>query len=258
MSYHGYVLNLDKDKERMQWMASQLARLGIEYTRIPAVLGTALQDEDLARYRAQAPELTPGELGCALSHLAVWKTIAQSDVSHSLVMEDDVHISPHIKNLLESLPISEAQLGILKLEASPIGIDIDRQPTFVSGGYRVHALRSVHPLAGAYIINKVTAMRLLSYCAIPTTPIDLLMFDVKKSEENGIRLLQSLPAPCVQDAFVRGANRQTFASSIGIRPKKPRNMTIVRIKRLLQPIRHLALRVARGQSDIKRIKVEFG
>ena len=55
-----FVLNLDRDAEKMRHVAAMLERHGIEFSRFPAVDGTAAEfDEEWDRYCATKPDLPP-------------------------------------------------------------------------------------------------------------------------------------------------------------------------------------------------------
>lgn len=46
--------------------------------------------------RKAHPDLTPGAVGCYLSHLELWKTIAASGAAWAIVFEDDASIEPNL------------------------------------------------------------------------------------------------------------------------------------------------------------------
>ena len=66
-----YVINLDKDVQRLRWMEQQLTAHKLEYLRIAAVNGTQIP------HPPQLSHLGPGEIGCLLSHANAWRLIAR-------------------------------------------------------------------------------------------------------------------------------------------------------------------------------------
>jgi len=114
------LINLDRDKERLEHTGSQLAQAGIGFTRQPGILGDAVPD-DLKPYFFH-PDGSPktimkrGEIGCYASHLRALHRVASGELGNAvLVMEDDLNINPHLAVLL-----TRARL------AMPIGWDILR------------------------------------------------------------------------------------------------------------------------------------
>lgn len=104
------VINLDRDEERMTHMRRELERAGVAYERFSALRGDELPP-DLARYFPVEVNLSPGEIGCYASHLAIMQRVADGALpSPMLVLEDDVAL-PHdiartIERLLAALPAS--------------------------------------------------------------------------------------------------------------------------------------------------------
>lgn len=101
-----FVINLDKDKERMFFMHNQLTKLGIEYRRQPAILGKEYQptlseyDKELAINKG-GHKMLLGEVGCALSHAKVLEKIVQEKISYALILEDDVVLPDNFKEIIE-------------------------------------------------------------------------------------------------------------------------------------------------------------
>ena len=101
-----FVINLDRDTERMQFMHEQLTRLGIQYQRHSAILGKeyspTIQEYDEVRALAEGGHaLLPGEIGCALSHAQVLEKIVTEKIPFALVLEDDVSLPINFKHILE-------------------------------------------------------------------------------------------------------------------------------------------------------------
>lgn len=94
-----YVINLDKDVERLKKIDSALQEVGIEYERFSAVLGSHVSTH---------PNLTPlccmfctdGIKGCALSHRTIWEEAIHNGYQSILVFEDDAIIPTDINERL--------------------------------------------------------------------------------------------------------------------------------------------------------------
>jgi len=94
-----FVINLDKNPERLAFMREQFGRLGMEAERFPAVYGKEMTGEELRRdfararsYVACQRKLGPSVVACALSHSGVYKAIVERDLPYALVLEDDVKL----------------------------------------------------------------------------------------------------------------------------------------------------------------------
>lgn len=89
------VINLDRSTDRLASIAKQLDGLGLAWERLPAVGPTreqALHHPRYNRKRAKTlfrSDLTPGEIGCFLSHIAALTNFVDSKAPIGLVLEDD-------------------------------------------------------------------------------------------------------------------------------------------------------------------------
>jgi GR25 family glycosyltransferase involved in LPS biosynthesis len=91
-----YVINMDRSPERMEFMDEQCRRHGLRYVRVPATDGAKVSGEALERVATPwcRRMCTPAMVGCALSHMRVWKAMAKQGHSRCLVMEDDAALVP--------------------------------------------------------------------------------------------------------------------------------------------------------------------
>jgi len=94
-----FVINLDKDVDRLKSISSQLESLKIPFERFPAILGTDLPEsviqESVNRFRwacAVGRPVRMGEIGCALSHAGVYRQMIQNGITAAQIFEDDITI----------------------------------------------------------------------------------------------------------------------------------------------------------------------
>ena len=87
--YAAYVVNLDRNAERMVELGRQFAGCPVPIHRQAAVEGSRLPAAAVRRLTgdAAAPR---GTLGCFLSHAAAWEAMLARGDSHCLIVEDDV------------------------------------------------------------------------------------------------------------------------------------------------------------------------
>src|SRR5882757_6143640 len=101
-----YILNLPKDAGRRAHMTAQCKASGIRFTFVTGIDGGTVPPEQAEPHmrratRAYGRALTMGELGCALSHVALAARIAAEANPLSCVMEDDITLSPDTAAFLE-------------------------------------------------------------------------------------------------------------------------------------------------------------
>lgn len=103
-----HVINLDRSVHRFERFKQRNAHLG-EFVRVSAVDGSTLDRELLVRSGEISSDLPygAGALGCALSHIGIWRKAASENRSVT-VFEDDVVAAlgfyPSAKRILDLLP----------------------------------------------------------------------------------------------------------------------------------------------------------
>lgn len=154
-----FVINLDRSPERLAAARHRFAAVGIAPTRFSGIDAAADPDRiaaavDGERFRAfmRRPH-QPGEIGCALSHFALWETLAEGDAEMLLVVEDDAVPTDHfdaVAGLADSLP-DDWEICLLSSDgvsggrgslwsAKVGGLTLHRywRPGYLSAGYLVH------------------------------------------------------------------------------------------------------------------------
>ena len=110
MTVHIFVINLPEDKERRHAIEGQLGRLGLSYEVLPAIRGAQLTPDERRRQydekwfvRNEGRPALPGELGCALSHLAAYRLVVERKIPYALILEDDAWLNPNLPQLLQAI-----------------------------------------------------------------------------------------------------------------------------------------------------------
>ena len=92
-----FLINLDRHPDRLSAAQARLAQAGVHAERVAAVDGYALSPAErraaVARFHAilaRGRLYTPGQIGCALSHHAVYRRMIAENIPAALVFEDDV------------------------------------------------------------------------------------------------------------------------------------------------------------------------
>ena len=102
-----YVINLDKDTERLASIDRQLRGCNVTYERFSGVIGKHIGfDERLTPFCAQF--CTDGIKGCALSHRSIWQQAIENKYETILILEDDANLPPNfqekVRDVLQRVP----------------------------------------------------------------------------------------------------------------------------------------------------------
>ena len=187
-----YVINLDRRPDRLETITRNLELLEISFERVAAIDGRCIEYDS---------PLTKGEAACAMSHFAALRMFLDTDHDAAMIMEDDITMSPDIKSLLAGTdwcpPLTCLSRGCLFKLDNPG----EKRRKRIMG--RVHGQtptgRTLHPVmlrqtgAGAYLLNRAAAMRILEEGWPLTLPFDRILFDLRLSETaRALRPLQVL------------------------------------------------------------------
>jgi glycosyl transferase, family 25 len=97
------VINLDRATDRLAFQARQLAALGLQWDRFPAITPASLvPPRDSTHWQRWQRPLSDAEKAAYASHRAVWEIVAKG-ASPVLVLEDDALIRPAAPALLARL-----------------------------------------------------------------------------------------------------------------------------------------------------------
>jgi len=100
-----YLLNLFKRKDRLEKSTSKLNQLGVEHQVFNGVDGSVMSH---IWRKMDNPNFTnPNYLGCAVSHLSIYKDAIESGYSKILIIEDDNLIHKNIQQIFDNLQIPE-------------------------------------------------------------------------------------------------------------------------------------------------------
>lgn len=199
-----FVISMPRSTDRRSAMQQKLQRSGLQFEFFDALEGAKI---DRAQYPA-GRALTNAELGCYLSHVGVWRRIAELPLDGALVLEDDVSVVDDIEALcreLARLPVQPDMVRVSSLKP-PRGPKI-----FGLSAGRNLLLARINPsgLQG-YWLTPAGARRLLACWETPTRPIDKV---VDRYWQHGLKVLL-LDQPAVWET-------PGFASTIVHRSSKP-------------------------------------
>jgi glycosyl transferase, family 25 len=223
------VINLKWETERWQKIESSLRRRGFSCTRISAVDSRRRMRLVHSRIErsfyseSEHRSLTPGEICCALSHIAALKRVVRGHMPYAIVMEDDAVIGERFERFVaEDLPAFFAKCDVVKLEGFDIGTRDPKRGLVVSHGACASLLVPFRPTMGAaaYAVTLAGAIRLLRrFSALSDTLDHMLVY----YEWHGIRYGEVRPVVVWQDTVASSlATERQRAQSGRVPARSPR------------------------------------
>ncbi len=218
-----YLINLNKDHDRLNFFTSNFKRLGIEFERIAAIDGRTFSEQDFQEFLKDRPRNNKswmrGQIGCFLSHHTAWNKISQSNERFSAVFEDDVHISDDLKLILADDSWIPDEVDIIRLETSTNRVRLTLRPLLIHAERKIYGVKSTTWCTGGYIINRRTAQQLIDLPAQYHQPSDVILFNFEDSTiAKKLNILQCQPSLCTQDKHVATGSLE-FSSNVELEPK---------------------------------------
>ena len=183
MEIKAIIISLAKSIARREYTIKQCNQIGIEYEILEGIDGRTMPEQVRnefiqARKNAYAPkglppsswEVTPGVVGCALSHINAYKTIVESDAPAALILEDDAILTEKVKNIINNeLIIKHLQEGSVELiQLAAVKSDYIYLPEIkfldrikLGPGLIIGKPSKIIPGTSCYIISRSGAQKLL-------------------------------------------------------------------------------------------------
>ena len=104
-----FVINLDQSTARLEAIQAQARAAGLSLTRVPGVLGRAVDLREATDVDARGYALRHGrainmnEVGCYLSHLRALKAFLDSGAAFGIILEDDAGLPTVYLDLIHRL-----------------------------------------------------------------------------------------------------------------------------------------------------------
>jgi glycosyl transferase family 25 len=201
-----YVINLASRPDRKAAAEAQLARAGLKATFVEAVDGRALTPEDIAsvyddsgRQKRAGKPMTPGELGCYLSHWMIFCRMLAERTPKALILEDDFIATPHLRPVLDALADRRGlpdydivKLGVSELARRRRHIRLAR----LTGEACLVRHYNVCNSTVAYVITQAAVRRFIRQGLPIRYPIDVAL---NRSWWNGLNILGVRPWPVHHD-----------------------------------------------------------
>lgn len=196
-----YVINLDRSKDRLEFISKVFAQNNLSFIRVDAVDGRRILEEDFKHLTAVNnwdQPLTHAEVGCFLSHRECLRLIAEGDEPFGAVFEDDIILSSHASLFLQDANWIPKNIDIVKIDTAKKRCLVGAKTVSLDQGYSLAPLISKHYCAGGYIVSKVCAARLYALTALVAAPIDELYFNPDCGLLQTMNVQQMIPAIVVQ------------------------------------------------------------
>lgn len=202
---HVYVINLDKDTERLAKFDASLKSYGVDYKRVDGIYGKhAMADPVLRKEVSWSCRMlcSYGIIGCYLSHAKLWKQLAQdTSTDYYLVLEDDARFTDDtVPVIKEALSKFDGGFDLMTLFTFSDNMAVAcYSDSLMNGKYQVCRNPMLLSTLG-YIISKQGALNLLERLGPKASyHVDFML---NLSQLKGIRYLSVSPNVLINDGWL--------------------------------------------------------
>ena len=164
-----FVISLKGSDKRRASIKQQFDRFGIAYEIVDAVRGADLDIENDKRIDQEAVRrlphwLTPGAIGCSLSHIECYSRAIAEELDYITIVEDDAKIDMDFSRYLDTIfhHLKDKQIALLYYTSwEPIYLDKGSK-VILDEESALYDLKEGLPITTtAYVLNRNTCVSLL-------------------------------------------------------------------------------------------------
>lgn len=157
---HYFFISDTNNQTRYDHIKSECNKIGLPLQIFPAIMGKDLKEEEKRRLVATTGFLIDGEIGCALSHLAVMKRLLESDWPYVVIFEDDMTFSEGVTEsiLTKVADFCDSTKEARVLALQPAETYFDRVAHIE--GYTIYSTPRFMRTHG-YVVNRLAAEAIL-------------------------------------------------------------------------------------------------
>jgi glycosyl transferase family 25 len=209
-----FVINLKRRPDRLQKFQE---RCPYPYTDVETVYGfdgmnAITESKKERKIFEELSTLRPGERGCWISHLRIWKKIVDQGIPIALIFEDDAQFNENFKNIIEKMVLPADGIVYIGGRFVPNFV-MSAEYTlpvneYISQSNFKRFLNTVHErTTHSYIITLKLAKLLIEIFNNCSRPGQLDHFMIQKLKALDIPVYNSIPllchSPMVGDSDIR-------------------------------------------------------
>lgn len=180
-----FVINLDHSVQRWESIKNKLDKFNIYYERVSAVDGRKLDINKLGVIAKVnnllcQREITPGEIGCFLSHRMCWEKLSASNYDFALIMEDDILFSDRAGKYISNTTWIPQGIDLIQLStlfSKPYSAKVGNIHTLNASEQLIHPLSPVPWGTQAYLISRKAAQEAVRMSEKICAPVDDFLFN---------------------------------------------------------------------------------
>ncbi|WP_227681697.1 glycosyltransferase family 25 protein [Psychrobacter glacincola] len=111
------VISLESAVERRKHINEEFGKYKVDFEFFDALTPDTAKDfANNLGLNLKDAKLTPGELACMMSHVAIWKKTIDENIPYVTIFEDDIYLGEDAEELLNRSTWIKSEWNIIKIE----------------------------------------------------------------------------------------------------------------------------------------------
>ena len=184
------VISLERSADRRAYITEHLQRLAVPFRFFSAIDGARVSAGVRSRYE---PTMPVGAVGCAESHLALLRELAEGSDEYMCILEDDAELAPDITRLLDLETLERLpSFDVLRLESRERRSRRFVIPIADFGRFRLVATYQHKAATTGQIFSRAGARKILAGISYLRVAIDIALYI--DSYVMGLRVIETSPS----------------------------------------------------------------
>lgn len=210
-----FVINLRSAKKRREYISTHLGSLDIDFEFFDAIDGKTLSQEyidsvcDVGEAARTWKSLKKGEVGCNLSHMAIYRKMIEENISEAIIFEDDAVVGKDFNQLIANRQAWMPRTADLVLLGSHFSSWLRLQKTHLVDSEKNYRIGKMYFIAGGtygYYITREGATKMLKKNNPILRSIDDITGDAVFGGHNLYAVLPPLVDFLSEESMIRGTD----------------------------------------------------
>lgn len=255
-----FVISLQSAIERREHINNEFDKHNVNFeffdALTPDTAKSYVQKHELP-FQLEPKYLTPVEMACMMSHIAVWRKAIDENIPYITVFEDDIYLGTDAGHFLNDSKWIKPDWNIIKIETVFNKVLLDKNRCHdIQNNRRLIPLRGKHLGAGAYTLSLQGVKDLFDYSLQrEMLPIDETVFR-DYIIDNQEPVYQMVPALCVQDIITSKQGKELLLPS-SLEKDRSKRMRSAKKKGLAKVLREASRIVEQAKYSLYAEEIPF-